>query len=106
MIIIDEKILGFIKSFSSFGKEVIDCFTCGNCYWFAQILKERFGNIIVYNPIVNHFASRRRQYIYDITGCISNEGYYDWEWYKTFEPVESVRIIEQCIMKGENNETN
>lgn len=94
-----KEIIKFINLFSSFGRDIIDCFTCGNCYWFAQILEKRFGGTIVYYPIMNHFAFCKNECVYDITGQIEDKKYYDWEWYKEFEPIESARIIKQCITK-------
>ena len=67
-----EHILQFIKKFSDFGPQVVDCFTKGNCYWFARILAIEFMGIIYYDPIVGHFATMIDGVLYDITGVVEN----------------------------------
>ena len=48
------KINSFINGFKELNKDVIEeLFTCGYCYWFAVVLKERFNGVIIYNPIMN-----------------------------------------------------
>ena len=98
----NKEILEFIKEFSFFGKQVRECFTRGNCYWFAFILHERFGGDIMYNDVEGHFACRIKRKLYDITGCCDNL-YYDswtkWENYKKIETSHSKGIIRDCILK-------
>ena len=98
----NKEILEFIKEFSFFGKQVRECFTRGNCYWFAFILHERFGGDIMYNDVEGHFACRIKRKLYDITGCCDNL-YYDswmsWQNYKTIEPKHSKDIIRDCVLK-------
>ena len=65
-------ILQFIKRFSDFGPQVVDCFTEGNCYWFARILAIEFMGTIYYDPIVGHFATMIDGVMYDITGVVEN----------------------------------
>ena len=67
-----KNILQFIKKFSDFGNQVVDCFTKGNCYWFARILAIEFMGAIYYNPIVGHFATMIDRVLYDITGVVEN----------------------------------
>ena len=67
-----EHILQFIKKFSDFGPQVVDCFTKGNCYWFARILAIEFVEAIYYDPIVGHFATMIDGVLYDITGAVEN----------------------------------
>ena len=67
-----ENILQFIKKFSNFGPQVVDCFTKGNCYWFARILAIEFMGAIYYDPIVGHFATMINGVLYDITGAVEN----------------------------------
>ena len=69
-----ENILQFIKKFSNFGPQVVDCFTKGNCYWFARILAIEFMGAIYYDPIVGHFATMINGVMYDITGVVENTG--------------------------------
>lgn len=67
-----ENILQFIKKFSDFGPQVVDCFTKGNCYQFARILAIEFMGTIYYDPIVGHFATMIGEVLYDITGVVEN----------------------------------
>ena len=67
-----ETILQFIKKFSNFGTQVLECFTEGNCFWFAIILAMEFDGVIYYDPIVGHFATMVDGVIYDITGVVEN----------------------------------
>ena len=67
-----EKILRFIKKFSDFGNQVVECFTKGNCFWFATVLAMEFAGKIYYDPIVGHFATMINGVLYDITGVVEN----------------------------------
>ena len=69
-----ENILQFIKKFSDFGNQVVECFTKGNCFWFAMVLAMEFAGVIYYNPIVGHFATMINGVMYDITGVVENIG--------------------------------
>ena len=67
-----ENILRFIKKFSDFGNQVVECFTKGNCFWFAMVLAMEFAGEIYYDPIVGHFATMIDGVMYDITGVVEN----------------------------------
>ena len=67
-----ENILRFIKKFSDFGNQVVECFTKGNCFWFATVLAMEFAGEIYYDPIVGHFATMIDGVMYDITGAVKN----------------------------------
>ena len=67
-----ENILRFIKKFSDFGTQVVECFTEGNCFWFAMVLAMEFAGEIYYDPIVGHFATMIDGVMYDITGAVEN----------------------------------
>ena len=67
-----ENILHFIKKFSDFGNQVVECFTKGNCFWFAMVLAMEFAGEIYYDPIVGHFATIINGVLYDITGVVKN----------------------------------
>ncbi len=69
-----ENILHFIKKFSDFGNQVVECFTKGNCFWFATVLAMEFDGVIYYDPIVGHFATMINGVLYDITGAVENTG--------------------------------
>ena len=98
-------VLGFIGRFSTDGQgtrwEVVDCFTCGCCYWFAYVLEARFRNqygaYIVIDYTANHFATRIGARVYDITGDVTDK--YTWEpWQACGDPLFRKRIAEDCIM--------
>ena len=72
--ITSENILQFIKKFSDFGNQVVECFTEGNCFWFATVLAMEFTGEIYYDPIVGHFATMIDGVMYDITGVVENTG--------------------------------
>ena len=78
-----ENILQFIKKFSDFGNQVVECFTEGNCFWFAMILAMEFAGKIYYDPIVGHFATMIDGAMYDITGVVKNTS--------DFMPLEEIR---------------
>lgn len=88
-------ILEFIKRFQR--PDTITTFTEGCCYWFAYILASRFNGIIMYNEIDNHFGCLILEDVYDITGKINGKGFVVWEHYRDFEPLNSIRIENQCI---------
>ena len=69
-----ENILQFIKKFSDFGNQIVECFTEGNCFWFAMVLAMEFVGEIYYDPIVGHFATMIDGTMYDITGVVKNTG--------------------------------
>ena len=105
-------VMKFITKFTDNGKrqEVIDTFSCGCCYWFAEILWNRFAlevvdtNCdIVYDPIINHWACRIDDRIYDITGDITDNKEYCWEnWNKfMFQDISlTKRLLRDCINFG------
>lgn len=71
-----EKFISDFKKFDS-GKEIVDCFSLGYCYWFSYILKGRFPKgEIYYDPVENHFIFKYNDCLYDISGnCTSNHSY-------------------------------
>ena len=85
-----ETVLKFIARFTNNGKrqEVIDTFSCGCCYWFAEILWNRFCFdpivYIVYDPVINHWACCIDYRIYDITGDITDNEEYQWHDWNRF----------------------
>lgn len=98
------EILMFIGRFSTNGftsrEQVIECFTCGCCYWFAYILYSRFHKEIkceiMIDYINNHFGCKIGNDIYDITGCVTNK--YKWEkWDECNDSLLKNRIYEYCI---------
>lgn len=88
----------FINHFHSISKNgnITDVFTCGCCYWFAFILCTRFNATMMYDPIMNHFAARIGNRIYDITGDVTDK-YQMGEWDKFDDELEKQRIVDYCI---------
>lgn len=104
-IIYETDIESFIKDFKNFGtsNEIIECFTRGNCYWFAFILKNRFQNGQIYYNTMNHFVFKYKNKLYDITGeCTNkwdNEGLYNWDKYKKIENNSKyIKLLEHCCI--------
>lgn len=94
------KVKEFISDFKANHKDSLeDVFSYGYCYWFAFILESRFEGKIYYNPVVNHFATRIRNHLYDITGEISRQGFEDWEEFQKRDYLHTQRIIRDCILK-------
>ena len=103
----DEKVMRFIKRFSDNGKrqEVIDAFSRECCYWFAEILWERFyceadECTVLYDPITNHWACQINGIIYDIAGNIPVDADYEWvEWieYQYADIEHTKRLYRDCI---------
>lgn len=85
-------------------QEIKSVFTNGYCYHFAYLLAGLYEGFISYNPVDNHFGfvESKTNSIWDITGNIGefdNNSWRNWEEYKSEEPIESSRIIKQCIYK-------
>ena len=94
------EVLKFINKFNRWD-QVIECFTNGNCYWFAYILVGRFpSGTIVYDEIENHFGCLIDDKVYDITGDVTK--CYNWEtWQEVYlrDPLHGKRILRDCILK-------
>lgn len=90
-------IIEFIKIFQS--PSNINLFTECACYWFANILHQRFPNsYIVYDPHQVHFATKIEDRVYDITGIVGEDSdYIDWEYYAFFHQEDAELIIRNCI---------
>ena len=101
-----ELVLDFIHQYQQFGSAVVDCFSNGMCYYFAEILQSRFGPFktkIMYDPIQNHFAAQIDGRIYDITGDLTDNdeyGWYSWAKYQRLDILERNRIDRYCILKA------
>ena len=94
------EIIEFISHFSN-GK---DLFLYGQCYWFAQILRERFLPFysqvqIFYNPVANHFACAIDGILYDASGELAPDpvAWILWSDFMEDEPIETERIYRDCI---------
>lgn len=113
----------FIREIS--GDTKTDAFTNGYCFHFAAILEKMFDGMIMYDPIDNHFAFLLNSdaSLYDASGKIGHfthilktpddipcynlvptcsnysNKWYVWDSFKTLEPIESNRILEECVYK-------
>lgn len=100
-----EQVLDFIKRFQNEG--TIKTFTSGCCYWFAQILNERFNFAepecgIFYNEKENHFATMIDLHLYDITGDLGDiRNLHDWtswnDYQNTGDELIVKRLYRDCI---------
>lgn len=90
----------FCETFRAKNENLIQLFNQGYCYHFACILHNIFNGKIMYNDIDNHFACLYNGKLYDIAGEITypfNDGYVDWTEYQRIEPLNSSRVINECI---------
>jgi hypothetical protein len=97
-----KEILEFVKNFKKFhdvkASTIENVFMNGNCYYFAIILKHRFGGSIWYLPTANHFVWKYDGVFYDVTGEAKiNEQPVEWFIYEMVEPSASKRIERDCI---------
>lgn len=96
-----ELVLDFCKQFRDLGAE--NCFSNGMCYWFADILRNRFNAedvCVVYAPIDNHFACKINDRIYDVTGDVTDAyKWYNWQMYASTDASHFRVIFRDCIMK-------
>lgn len=104
-----QKVLKFIARFTnnSQKQEVIDTFSCGCCYWFADILWNRFcldddveECTVLYDPVINHWACQINGIVYDITGMIPIDAEYNWEVWVDFmyqDELLTKRLYRDCI---------
>jgi hypothetical protein len=92
-----ETVLSFIENFADAKRT----FLYGCCYWFAFILKERFGADIYYNQIDNHFAAKINDRFYDVTGEICGDGFVPWATYQEYDSYDYARIVRDCVDKTE-----
>lgn len=94
-------VLNFINDFKGkYPAEIEDVFSNGYCYWFAEILHQRFNGIIYYLPIKNHFITKINGKYFDITGeVIPDEKVYEWEYYANFDYLDYNRVVKNCILK-------
>lgn len=85
-----------------------DVFMNGYCFYFSVILHEACTQAAIesemtYIPVYNHFCCRVEDQLYDVKGVITDPDMIrlaqPWEYYKVYEPIESARIFDQCILK-------
>lgn len=99
MLLANNVVLNFIKDFKNLHQtEIEDTFLNGYCYWFAFILKSRFGGDIMYDCINNHFVTEIGDCLYDISGQVYGSFVY-WDIYQRQDELEKQRIYRDCIYK-------
>lgn len=90
---------GFLERFH-LSKQIDEVFTSGCCYWFAHILFYRFirdGSQMMYAPVDNHFGTKIKGRVYDITGDVTEQ--YEWiPWLEFSDEIERDRIVRDCIL--------
>ena len=92
------EVIQFIKCFQN--DNTIKTFTEGCCYWFAHILKYRFWGTIMYEPVLNHFATLIDGHLFDITGELNDKNdWQEWDEFKKIDELETKRIYKYCIYK-------
>lgn len=95
-----DTIVAFIEKFKEqYSAELEDLFGDGWCYYFAVMLKARFGGRIYYLPVENHFVCKIGELYYDIQGINIPEEAVPWDEYKYQDIIHARRIIRDCIMK-------
>lgn len=90
----EKKVVNFIKR-----RFPIDSrWTCGNCYFFALILKDAFGGTILYDEIKGHFVCEINGTPYDYNGVYENKDGFliEWEELKKEDPLYSERLVRDC----------
>jgi hypothetical protein len=105
-------ILKFIDDFKAMHREEIeDLFSNGYCYYFCIILIHRFNLSsanLYYVPVYNHFITKIGRFYYDIKGTVMSKDVLKlavkWSEYKKEEPLDSARIIRDCIKKESYDE--
>lgn len=95
------KVLKFINDFKKqYPLELEDVFCNGYCYWFSDMLCNRFNGEKYYLPIMNHFITRIGNDFYDIKGkVIPDEEVYMWKTYNEVDFLEYQRILRDCVFK-------
>ncbi len=90
-----EEILHFIAAF----KQAQTTFTTGCCYWFANILNQRFGGETMYANIENHWVQRIGGRLYDVTGDVTEQYQIvvPWNEWQRREPGVTQRLFRDCI---------
>lgn len=103
----DKAVIRFISRFTNTGKydQVIEAFTCGCCFWFAQILSERFGGTILFDDIEGHFATKIGERVYDVRGDITHEQHHWNRWDSWEDPANPsgarMSVVNGCILFSE-----
>ena len=101
-----QEILSFIARFKDPDPKALEyTFLNQNCYWFAVILKQRFGGNVEYLPITGHFVCKIGNRHYDITGeILPTEPILPFDdGYEMEDKSHYDRIWKQCVLLKEND---
>ena len=98
---IDEFIKKFKEGFSE--ESIIECFTEGNCYHFAVILKNIYKEgRIVHDYLINHFLLEYKGKYYDITGEVFYDKYENFEYFDDLfysDINRYLKLMRDCVLK-------
>jgi hypothetical protein len=101
----EELILDFCAQFRDLGAE--NCFLNGMCFWFANILHNRFNDedvAIMYAAVDNHFACKINGRVYDVTGDVTDKySWQNWQMYAATDKLHTLHLYRDCIMKYPSN---
>ena len=100
----NKDILDFISNF----KDAQSTFLFGCCYWFAYILKVRFGGSTYYDPIIGHFIQKIGDRFYDVRGDVTeefsqNERLVCWDTYQDVDPLHYKHLVRDCVLMIRRN---
>jgi len=95
-------ILTFIAKFDG----AKDVFLYGMCYWFAYILRGRFGGTTMYEPVENHFVQEIDGRLYDASGDVTEQygqSRYLMKWTDVpgYDEALYRRLLRDCVRKDE-----
>lgn len=99
------EILAFIKKF----KDAEYVFRWGMCYWFAYILQGRFGGVMMYDEIENHFMQEIEGRLYDVSGDVTEKyrtsrALIRWSDMEKRDSTLYRRLLNDCVYKTEREE--
>lgn len=88
-----KEILKFISNF----KDMQDHYLYGKCYWFAIILQTRFGGVLYYNQVENHWVTKIGETLYDVQGVVNSTDYEEWPGEIIEDTLYYNRLVRDCI---------
>lgn len=97
-----DAVLSFISRFGSDR----DVFLHGMCYWFAYILQGRFGGVMMYERVENHFMQEIGGRLYDASGDVTERygkspALMKWADMPEFDSSLYKRLLRDCVYKME-----
>lgn len=75
-------------------------FTEGCCFWFAMLLRERYGADIWYAATTGHFIGKIGDYFYDVRGVFTpdaDENLFSWDELQKDDEVWASHLKRDCI---------